>query len=231
MDPHYPTWGNKYINYIFAVMDIQDWRLRLAAIWEFRNLSGRVSKGTQPSKAAWESATAALHLLNTSTITFDPERVDLVFNVDQIKQQMFDSGHIPAIDAPVAFEDIVIYMDTYDYTPVNEIIELFERIDEFQQLLSSPRTTSVRTIKSWIRKSGRFWSRKNILDGPLDNRFKSLVDLEGRIKLCTTGFCSRSLTEQCELLGPSLILPYRRARILGYISRYSRSLYPSTDGA
>jgi len=213
-----PVWGYKYINYIFEILSNTDWKMRTSLIWQFRRLSDRLHHGVSPTNLAWEKATTALNTLEFSNVGFDPENPGLIFSPEDI------ANHMSACSVPFTelsprsytWDDIKTYAWAHNCVPLDEIIDQFERIDCFQQMLDNPAKIARRTVTNWSRRSSKFWKKLNMTlrhDEVLHQDFKSLKDLETRVSRHTVGFCSINIKDLMCKAGPSLRVCPQPAKI------------------
>jgi len=211
-----PEWGYKYINAIFEILEIKDFRERASLLWEFRHLSGSARHGVEPTKKAWYTAITALNMLEYSPAEseFNPEERNLVYTQDQIIRHMVSKGvKFSEYTDEYDFDSICNYAWENNFCQVNRLIEEFERVDTFQQMLEKPVKIQVKTIKQWIRRSSRFWRKWN-LDStrPLDGRFTDLDKLNGLVTFSVAGFCNRNISDDVLAHGPSLRIDVRRIK-------------------
>jgi len=221
-----PVWGYKYINYVLEILSIEDWRMRTSLIWKFRRLSDRLHHGVTPSNIAWEKATTALDSLEYSNVGFDPDQTGLIFSVEDIAAKM-SAEKVPftaLTPSEYSWDDIKTYAWAHNCVPVDEIIDQFERIDCFQQMLENPAKIARRTTVSWTRKSSKFWKKLGFTlreDSNLNSSFKGLKDLETRVSRHTPGFCSIDLSNEILKTGPSLRVRPQRASMERFAQKVS----------
>jgi hypothetical protein len=222
-----PKWGYRYINYIIEVLNIKDWRVRMTLLWELASLSSAVHRGVLPRKISLERASEALaHIKPSFLDEFDKNRNDLIFQDEEFIKTMKKEGIVPTpLNNEITHEDVVIYAEQNGFTEVNSLLDQFERIDTFQQMLEAPTKPVRRTAKMWQRKSSRFWKKKHLTrDVELDSRFKSLADLEHKVTHHFHGFCSKALQDELLKNGPSMLVPSSKTserRMISKIQMFS----------
>jgi hypothetical protein len=212
---HIPRWGYRYINYIMSVLDIPDWRIRFSILWDLRQLSSRPKHGVVPTHLPLVKAVQALDQIKLSDIPFDSNRVDLAYTQEQIVADMTAKGHPFSNLSPSAYtqDDIINYAWNLGFIPINELIDQFDRIDTFQQMLENPKKTDYRTVTRWVRQSSKFWKKKGLvigLDEELDPRFPGVNTLEKWVNHHFDAYCSISLSNDIVEFGPHLKIPARR---------------------
>jgi len=224
--PEIPVWGYKYINYILEVLKIEDWRVRTALLWKLKRCSDRLHHGVSPTGNSLIRAIRSLDTIEFSTVPFDKSRKDLIFSVENIVNHMLAQG-IPNAELTTSYtwDDIKTYAYENNFVPVNDIVELFDRIDCFQQMLVNPEKIARRTIVSWSRKSSKFWKKTGStlrFDATLDVTYTGLKDLERRVNEHVAGFASIDLAEDLNLYGPSLIVKPDTSEVSKFSALMSR---------
>jgi hypothetical protein len=195
-----PGWGYKYINHLFMIFNMD----HHARIWEFMKLNSFTTTGKHGFDLHRdESAHKLMDLLKTLEWLPLDEPVDgdsrrFIVTMEQAKTLL------PSSD--FGYLHLVKLLEEIDIIPCEQLLEQFDRIDEFQTGLSSVRLkkTSNR-YKQWVRKSSRYWKRAIKTDSTeLCAEFKDLARMAKRATMNFSGFVHRSCGDTVLRYGPSL---------------------------
>jgi hypothetical protein len=200
-----PEWGYKYINYIMSILDIEDRSARFAIIWRLRRISQRLQHGAEPTHIAAEKAAESLRGLRMATNETPFDSKGFIFTTKMIFSKMEEDGVIKAPwESFYSFDSITSYAHSKGLCQITKVIEQFERIDTFQQMLEKPVKINRKTLFKWVRRAGRFFDKLRLVDEPLRPDFKSIKDLETRIDRAEDGFVSSETISDILEFGPSL---------------------------
>nr|QIR30307.1 RNA-dependent RNA polymerase [Plasmopara viticola lesion associated narnavirus 28] len=201
-----PKWGNKYINYVLSILDIEDRALRYKALWDLRALSVRHAHGAEPSKDARDMAAKCLQTLREDlNDPFDTPGV--IFSTKRIYSEMEKQGYIMAPwESYYSFDSIENFAGSLGLRPITKVIDQFERIDTFQKMLEGPIKVKRKSLHSWVKRADRVFSKLNLRDEEMSPRYKSINDLEKLVERSDEGWINASLISDFLKYGPALKL-------------------------
>jgi len=200
-----PEWGFKYINYILSVLDIPDFSIKCKVLWDLRALAQRHQHGVEASKKAREFAVEAIKTLRPFAEGDTFETKDVIFTSKMIFADMEKKGVTKAPwEQFYSFDALIVHAESLGLCQLTKLVERFERVDAFQQMLEKPIKTNRKSVYAWVKKADRVFSRLKLAEEPLDPRYKSLKDLEVKIDRHADGFVSAELISELLRFGPSL---------------------------
>jgi hypothetical protein len=175
-----PSWGNKYINFVLKVLD-EDPIKRMATLFHLRSLGGRQKHGTNVSENTLRILRGIISSLRINDSGTFENKGNVLYTSGEMDTFLRGNGHEVR-----DWDDTIRLCRIYDVINIDEFLSAVENALALNEVIFDfSKKKDKWPLKRWVNRSARFWAKQQLVDEPIDPRFKDFKSLHQ--------LCARSL--------------------------------------